>query len=92
GNAKEHDRATGLANHGFRYYDPAAGRYLSEDPLGYDGGFNLHLHCANDPVNKFDPLGLFWEEAWDARREIGDGGTKPRLMSRVSRPMRRAAT
>ena len=75
GNTKEHDRATGLANHGFRYYDPATGRYLSEDPLGYEGGFNLHVYCGNDPVNKFDPLGLFewWEFAKAFAGEVGNG-------------------
>ena len=57
-NTKERDNSTGLDNHGFRYYDASIGRYFSNDPIGYRGGFNLYVHCTNDPVNKFDPLGL----------------------------------
>lgn len=29
------DPATGLQNHLHRWYDPAVGRWLSEDPLGF---------------------------------------------------------
>ena len=47
-----------MDNHGFRYYDASIGRYISNDPIGYEGGFNRYVHCTNDPVNKFDPLGL----------------------------------
>ena len=43
---------------GYRYYDPRTGRWLSRDPLGEAGGFNLYSNCGNDPVNKHDPLGL----------------------------------
>jgi len=39
-------------------YDPRMGRWLSRDPIGEDGGFNLYAYCGNDPVNKHDPLGL----------------------------------
>ena len=58
-NTKERDASIALDNHGFRYYDASIGRYISNDPIGYEGGFNLYVHCTNDPVNKFDPLGLF---------------------------------
>ena len=43
---------------GYRYYDPRMGRWLSRDPLGEAGGFNLYAYCGNDPVNRHDPLGL----------------------------------
>jgi RHS repeat-associated protein len=42
-----------------RYYDPAVGRFISEDPLGFGGGdVNLFAYVQNDPVNRIDPLGL----------------------------------
>jgi len=43
---------------GFRYYDPRLGRWLSRDPLGEAGGFNLYAYCGNDPVNGHDYLGM----------------------------------
>ena len=43
---------------GYRYYDPRFGRWLSRDPKGDAGGFNLYAYCGNDPVNGHDPLGL----------------------------------
>ena len=61
-NTKERDASIALDNHGFRYYDASIGRYISNDPIGYEGGFNLYVHCTNDPVNKFDPLGLSEDE------------------------------
>ncbi|MGD0721388.1 MAG: PKD domain-containing protein [Roseiarcus sp.] len=42
-----------------RWYDPAMGRFLSEDPLGYGGGqSNLYAFAANNPRNWNDPSGL----------------------------------
>jgi hypothetical protein len=41
-----------------RYYDPKLGRFISEDPLGFDGGINLHAAMLADPVNLVDPYGL----------------------------------
>jgi hypothetical protein len=40
-------------------YDPIAGRWLSEDPLGYAAGdANLYRYVGNNPVNAADPSGL----------------------------------
>ncbi|HYD54768.1 MAG TPA: RHS repeat-associated core domain-containing protein [Gemmatimonadaceae bacterium] len=41
-----------------RYYDPKAGRFTQEDPIGIGGGLNLYGFAAGDPVNYSDPLGL----------------------------------
>jgi uncharacterized protein RhaS with RHS repeats len=41
-----------------RYYDPEVGRFISEDPIGFDGGdVNLMAYVQNNPVNLVDPLG-----------------------------------
>ncbi len=53
------DREIGLYNYKARYYDPAIGRFLQPDPLGYAGGdLNLYAYVGNDPLNKRDPFGL----------------------------------
>ena len=41
-----------------RYYDPAAGRFTQEDPIGLAGGINLYGFAAGDPVSYSDPYGL----------------------------------
>jgi len=45
----------------YRAYDAEAGRWLSPDPLGEAGGLNLYGYVENDPVNRWDRLGLFGE-------------------------------
>jgi RHS repeat-associated protein len=41
-----------------RYYDPAVGRFISPDPIGFAGGLNLYGYAGGDPVNGVDPSGL----------------------------------
>jgi RHS repeat-associated protein len=42
-----------------RYYDPAVGRFISEDPIGFAGGdVNVMAYVGNNPVNGIDPSGL----------------------------------
>lgn len=49
---------TGLMYYRARYYDPALGRFISEDPLGFDGGdINLYQYAAANPINHNDPSG-----------------------------------
>jgi RHS repeat-associated protein len=57
--AREYDPETGLYFYRARYYDPKAGRFLTRDPIGFDGGdYNLYAYVSNNPVNKIDPVGL----------------------------------
>jgi RHS repeat-associated protein len=53
------DEATKLQNNLNRWYDPATGRWLSEDPIGFIGGdTNLGRYVHNSPTNRIDPDGL----------------------------------
>ena len=54
---REND-GTGLYYYRARYYDPALGRFISEDPLGFSAGMNVYSYVGNDPVNVLDPWGL----------------------------------
>ncbi len=51
------DEETGLHYNRFRYYDPDAARYISQDPIGLMGGRNLYTYVHN-PITWIDPLGL----------------------------------
>ena len=53
------DQATGLYYDNARYYNPATGTFLSQDPKGFAGGnSNLYGYVNNDPTNLVDPSGL----------------------------------
>ena len=51
------DAETGLHYNFRRVYDPDTGRYLTEDPIGLEGGINLYAYVNGDPVNNIDPTG-----------------------------------
>lgn len=56
---REFDSETGLYFLRARYFDSQAGRFLSEDPIGFSGGdINVYRYSFNDPVNLEDPSGL----------------------------------
>jgi RHS repeat-associated protein len=49
----------GLYYYRARFYDPQAGRFISEDPIGFVGGdVNLYRYVNNSPVRWVDPSGL----------------------------------
>jgi RHS repeat-associated protein len=51
------DAETGLHYNDRRYYDPDTGRYLTRDPIGFEGGINLYTYAAANPANFTDPTG-----------------------------------
>ena len=64
---------------GARYYDPALGRFLSQDPTGFDAGdANLLRYVRNGPTNATDPSGF------EGRREIVVAGVTTMADERVS--------
>jgi RHS repeat-associated protein len=42
-----------------RYYDSTAGRFLSGDPIGFEGSLNYYRYVFNNPALLADPAGLF---------------------------------
>jgi RHS repeat-associated protein len=45
-----------------RSYDPSAGRFLREDPLGVNAGrVNFYSYVGNNPISRIDPFGLDWQ-------------------------------
>ncbi|WP_147459222.1 RHS repeat-associated core domain-containing protein [Saccharothrix variisporea] len=80
------DDGTGLYFHRARYYSPVLQRFLSEDPIGFDGGFNLHAYVGNRPTTSIDPLGTKPTQPEDCvsnsftpdtRVRMADGSAKP---------------
>jgi len=54
-----YDQATKLCRFGVRDYDPSIGRWLSKDPILFNGGdANLYGYVLQDPVNFIDTDGL----------------------------------
>jgi RHS repeat-associated protein len=68
------DSETGLVDYGLRIYAPMMGRFLSRDPMGERGGINLYRMCRNDPVNRWDILGML-----DQRTESNIATLHPKL-------------
>ena len=56
---REFDSETSLYYYRARYYDPATGRFVSEDPIGFIGGINFYTYVVNNPVIFVDANGLW---------------------------------
>lgn len=49
-----------------RYYDPATGRFITQDPvLDPNNAGNQYTFVGNNPTTNVDPSGMIWETAWD---------------------------
>jgi RHS repeat-associated protein len=55
---REYDYDTELYYYRARWYDPRARRFISEDPIGLNGGINLYAYVNNTPIILTDPSGL----------------------------------
>lgn len=65
---REQDEESDLMYYRARYFDPATGTFVGEDPLGFGAGdANLYRYVFNSPTNFTDPDG-------QSPAEMGDGG------------------
>ena len=55
--AKRLDKETGLIYFGKRYLDPQLGRWMSQDPAGFQDSTNLYQYLLNNPFRYVDPNG-----------------------------------
>jgi RHS repeat-associated protein len=55
---REFDQETGAYYYRARYYDQAAGRFLSEDRVAFSAGVNFYAYVGNSPLGLTDPTGL----------------------------------
>jgi RHS repeat-associated protein len=56
----ELEQETGDYFYRARYYSALSGRFLSRDPIGFEGGdVNLYTYVGNNPVSFVDPYGLY---------------------------------
>ena len=60
--AREWDDVAGMYQVRARWYDPQSGRFVSEDPIGLNGGLNPYVYANNSPTNLTDPYGLCPEQ------------------------------
>jgi len=56
--SKRVDEETSFVYFGRRYYEPCTGRWVTPDPIGYEGGPNLYAYVMNSPLTHFDLYGL----------------------------------
>ena len=60
-----------------RYYSPILGRWLTRDPIGYQGGINLYGYVGSGPVGDVDATGTqisfgpFTPPGWPPRPPFG---------------------
>jgi len=55
-----YDTDTGIVRFGRRDLDPPLGRWLTKEPLRFDGGRNFYTYVLADPLNASDPSGLLY--------------------------------
>jgi RHS repeat-associated protein len=77
--ARPYDADTQLQNNLNRWYDPATGRWMSTDPIGFEAGDgNLYRYVGNGVVAATDPRGLVGpHDPRDPNKPLWPGGPIP---------------
>lgn len=71
--SKEFHASSGLYCYSFRCYAPTLQRWPNRDPIQERGGLNLYTCVANNPINRYDLLGLACGDWWDPRSYFQGG-------------------
>ena len=72
--SKRTDEESSLVYFGRRYYSPRLGRWITQDPLGYDAGPNLYAYVSNNPLTHIDAYGLFELPEFCSWDSLGSAG------------------
>ncbi len=54
---RELDEESGLYYYRARYYDTEVGKFITEDPIGFEAGINFYAYVNNSPIGNNDPTG-----------------------------------
>lgn len=85
------DEETGLYYNRFRYYDPEAGQYVSQDPIGLAGGTRPYQYTT-EPLQRTDPFGLsdrvtaLFEHSGQVYEDVNPTARNPRTSSPIPGP------
>jgi RHS repeat-associated protein len=79
---REWDASAQLYYSRARYYDAQLGRFISEDPIGLLGGFNLYQYAESSPVVYVDRFGLSPSGNWGP-----DNPNCPKILAQIQRMM-----
>jgi RHS repeat-associated protein len=72
-----YDPDTGLVRFGARDYDAETGRWITKDPIRFDGReANLFEYSINDPINISDSNGLLFDGNFNAGETYGEDAAK----------------
>jgi len=55
--SREWDAPAEMYYYRARWYDPVQGRFISQDPIGLEGGLNLYMAMDGNPATLVDPTG-----------------------------------
>jgi RHS repeat-associated protein len=70
---REYDTLVGLQYNRARWYDPATGRWISEDPTGFAAGdSNLDRYVGNGPTDGTDPTGHYLVTSVATKQQMRD--------------------
>lgn len=68
--SREFDSETGLYYYRARYYDQTTGKFLSQDPIQFNGGMNFYAYVRNNSPNRTDADGTGFKSCAQALADL----------------------